>query len=667
MTPSEPRPGPGVPDPEATHAYFPDAPAFSPPGSAGFAFLDPPKGPDELGWLAHYRVLKVIGEGGMGLVLRAEDSQLARPVALKVIRPELADAPTVASRFAREARLAAAIKHDHIVTIYQVGQHRDVAYLAMEYLQGISLQGWLDRGRKPSVDLILRIGREVASGLAAAHGRGLIHRDIKPGNLWLESPTGRVKILDFGHARALREDVQITHAGTINGSPAFMSPEQARGESGDASCDLFSLGCVLYRLCTGELPFPGSTILAVLTSLAVDTPRHPREIDPALPPALGDLVMQLLSKKPEGRPASAQAVVDAIRGIERQLATDRQASELGSITSARSIVEVPPPPPSPKVGRRWRGAAVAVVGLTSLGLAWAGFSAATRPRKPEIVPDALIARAVEAPADPPAPVAVEPVPTPAPPEVAGPPKPPDPPTAPRPMPEPPRPAAEAVVSEGSKGSSPFLSPWGPFLDPDGDCKVSVDEEHNRITIGVPGKAHILSAELGRINAPRLLRDVRGDFEARVRVSGTDHPSGRATTTEYAPYHGAGLLVWQDPENYLRLEIATDVRKGKPFRYANFELRKGGMLASSKGLKIDDHSSLLRIERRGGLVRASFGTDGVNWTSFPPLEVEFPDRLQVGLTAINSATKPLLAILEDFAVAPPPDLRGGVPEPPVPNP
>ena len=219
----------------------------------------------ELGWLAHYRVKRLIGEGGIGLVFLAEDTHLARAVALKVIRPERANAPEVRGRFVREAQATAAIKHDHIVTIYQVGRDHDVLFLAMEYLQGLSLQSWLERGRKPSTELVLRIGREIGSGLAAAHRVGLIHRDIKPANIWLESPSGRVKILDFGMARSEHDDTRITHAGTIMGTPAFMAPEQARGERTSATSDLFSLGCILYRLCAGRPPFEGTTILAVLS------------------------------------------------------------------------------------------------------------------------------------------------------------------------------------------------------------------------------------------------------------------------------------------------------------------------------------------------------------------------------------------------------------------
>ena len=183
--------------PDATADYFstdkmPPASSLlggSPAGAERVEFLDPPRTPDELGWLAHYRVRRVLGEGGMGLVFAAEDTQLLRPVALKVIRPELSASSQITQRFMLEARAMAALKHDHVVTIYQVGQHRDVPFLAMEYLQGMSLHaGW--RGAQPSLDLVLRLGREIAAGLAAAHRRGLIHRDIKPANIWLEVPPG---------------------------------------------------------------------------------------------------------------------------------------------------------------------------------------------------------------------------------------------------------------------------------------------------------------------------------------------------------------------------------------------------------------------------------------------------------------------------------------------
>ena len=692
VTPTEPCPDPGEDveategratsgpaDPEATAALHPDDTLTPPPprptlpGPArDLGFLDPPRADGELGWMAHYRVVRPIGEGGMGLVFQAVDTHLLRPVALKVIRPELADVQGAKDRFLREARAAAAIKHDHIVTIYQVGQQREVAFLAMEFLQGVSLQRWLERGKSPSIDLALRIGREVASGLAAAHRIGLIHRDIKPGNIWLEAPNGRAKILDFGHARAIREDVEITHAGTILGTPAYMAPEQARGEPADASSDLFSLGCVLYRLLTGRLPFEGRTILAVLTALATETPPSPRTLNPATPQALDDLVMRLLSKTPADRPASAQAVVEAIRGIERQLAADRQSAELSPVPL--SLIEVAPETldsarersgPS-RIGglRRGRGVVWAIV-ATTLTLVVVGAALIARTTSSKAPGSISIPRAKEgvapspappAPIPPPAPPAKEVEPKQAPADIARPepvaPKP-EPPVTPKP--EPKKPAVPV-------DTTPPIGPWNLPVDPDGDCTVSLGPAPGAASIRVPGTAHLLSVqvELNRVNAPRVLRDVRGDFEVRVRVAGVETPAGRSTMKAFQPYHGAGLLIWQDPNNYIRLESATelrlppnvtDFRRAKPFRYANFEAWKDGRFVWTKGIPIEDRTTYLRLERVGKVVHASFGPDGVHWTPFPPLDAALDDRLQVGLTAISTAQKPLVADFHDFQVIP----------------
>src|SRR5439155_2301481 len=199
--------------------------------------------PDELGRLGPYRVLKVLGAGAMGVVFQAEDPDLQRLVALKVMRPSLATSAEFHRRFLREARLAAAIDHEHIVTVYQVGEDRGVPYLAMKMLQGETLEDRLERppGRMPLPE-VLRVGREIAEGLAAAHERGLVHRDIKPANIWLEGKKLRVKVLDFGLARlatdsgsaADHDDGPLTHEGAIIGTPSYMSPEQGRGASVDA-------------------------------------------------------------------------------------------------------------------------------------------------------------------------------------------------------------------------------------------------------------------------------------------------------------------------------------------------------------------------------------------------------------------------------------------------
>ena len=274
--------------------------------------------PNELGRLGPYRVLKLLDSGGMGGVFLAEDEQLQRKVALKIMKPELSVSPEARQRFLREARSAAALRHDNIVTVYHVGEDRGTPWLAMELLEGESLKSRLDRCGKLDVLETVRIGRQIAEAMAAAHSRWLIHRDIKPANIWLEGrghgtgagenepPTTnhspphslRVKVLDFGLARLDTDDAQLTRSGFLVGTPAYMAPEQARGELVDLRCDLFSLGCVLYRMLTGKSPFGGKDTMATLTALATHTPPSVRDVESDVPVELDKLVIRLLAKEP---------------------------------------------------------------------------------------------------------------------------------------------------------------------------------------------------------------------------------------------------------------------------------------------------------------------------------------------------------------------------------
>jgi urea transport system substrate-binding protein len=285
--------------------------------------------------LAHYRIVKPLGEGGMGLVYQAEDTRLCRSVALKVMHPSVAAEPAARERFLREARTVAAVRNDHVVTVYEVGEADGVPFLAMELLQGRTLaQAPAARQPLPVAD-VLRIGREVATGLAAAQERGLIHRDIKPANLWLEplpaaagsaGPAERVKILDFGLARPVDNRASLTRTGDVVGTPHYMAPEQALGKPVDGRSDLFSLGVVLYQMCTGRLPFQGATVTAVLMAVTAERPKPLRECNPALPQGLVDLVEQLLEKEPADRPASAARVVSALRALEHEPADDPRSA-----------------------------------------------------------------------------------------------------------------------------------------------------------------------------------------------------------------------------------------------------------------------------------------------------------------------------------------------------
>ena len=296
-------------DPDnSTTEMPPSDPVFSPAAAAS-----------EVGCLGKYRVLRRLGRGGMGAVYLGFDPLLHRQVALKVMLPRFAAHAPSRERFFREARAVANVRSDHVVTIHDIGEEAGNPFFAMEYLRGQSLDDWLRTGGTPAVAEAVRVAREIAAGLAAAHGRGLVHRDIKPGNVWLEEPARRVKILDFGLAKAsaaTTPEAEITRSGQALGTPAYMSPEQARGDPVDHRTDLFSLGVVLYQLLTGRLPFPGATAFEVLTRLAVHEPAPVRELNPAVPPRLAALVHRLLAKDPAGRPASADEVIRALAATD---------------------------------------------------------------------------------------------------------------------------------------------------------------------------------------------------------------------------------------------------------------------------------------------------------------------------------------------------------------
>jgi serine/threonine protein kinase len=250
-------------------------------GEQALTFLAPPREPGTLARLDHYDVLEVIGRGATGVVLRARDTKLQRVVALKVLAPRLAASSSARQRFVREAQAAAAVRDDHVIAIHAVSDDGPLPYLVMEYIAGVTLEDLIQRGALQPQE-ILRIGMQVARGLAAAHAQGLIHRDIKPANILLENGVQRVKITDFGLARAAADAGGTEHA-VIAGTPRFMAPCQARGEPTSERSDLFSLGAVLYTLCTGRPPFDGDTTVAVLKSVCEDTPPPVRATRPDVP------------------------------------------------------------------------------------------------------------------------------------------------------------------------------------------------------------------------------------------------------------------------------------------------------------------------------------------------------------------------------------------------
>lgn len=283
--------------------------------SSELSFLDPPISNNELGYLAHYRVIKVLGAGGMGVVLQAEDTHLKRSLALKVMRKEFVANEVNRERFLFEAQAAASVDSDYIVKVFQVGFAKDVPFLAMQLLHGEPLDVRLEREFPLPLPEALLIAKQVAEGLGDAHARKLVHRDIKPANVWLEHEPNskffkRIKLLDFGLARMIESNLKLTNAGMIVGTPQYMSPEQASGLDLDGRSDLFSLGTLLYVMLTGKLPFLANTAVATLLEIVTKEPPLPSQINRLVPKEIDQLVMKLLAKQPDDRPSTAREVVE---------------------------------------------------------------------------------------------------------------------------------------------------------------------------------------------------------------------------------------------------------------------------------------------------------------------------------------------------------------------
>jgi YD repeat-containing protein len=345
--------------PESAGSRRPPVPGHREP----LDFLAASQRPDALGRLGHYDVLDVVGKGGMGIVLRAFDGKLHRVVAVKVLNPQLATATGARERFVREARAAAAVTHDHVVAIYAVEDEGPVPYLVMQFIDGHTLQEQLDRTGPPPMKEIVRIGIQTAAGLAAAHRLGMVHRDVKPANILLERSTGRVKITDFGLARAV-EDTSLTQSGIVAGTPAYMSPEQANGVRVDLRSDLFSLGSVLYTLCAGHEPFRAGTAMAVLKRVCEEAPRPLRDANPNVPDWLEAVIARLHAKNTADRFQTATEVVEILA---------RHQAQLEQRSSATAVVSMPASRPRGKRFPRVAALLLLVLGMAILGASVAAY------------------------------------------------------------------------------------------------------------------------------------------------------------------------------------------------------------------------------------------------------------------------------------------------------
>ena len=294
-------------------------------------FLEPSDDAKSLGRLGEYEIVEVTGRGGMGIVLKGFQKELHRHVAVKVLSPHLATSGAARRRFAREAQATAAVVHPHVMAIHSVNAAAKLPYLVMPFVTCQSLQERIDRQGPLDLKDVLRIGMQTASGLAAAHAQGLVHRDVKPANILLESNVDRVMLTDFGLARAV-DDATLTRTGIIAGTPQYMSPEQANGDNVDHRSDLFSLGGVLYAMCTGRPPFRAETTFGVLRRIRETSPRSIREINPDIPEWFDRVVMKLLARDVYERFNSADEVAVL---LEQCLPTARSASQYRGCVTRR--------------------------------------------------------------------------------------------------------------------------------------------------------------------------------------------------------------------------------------------------------------------------------------------------------------------------------------------
>jgi len=331
---------------------------------------------------SNYDLGRLIGRGGFAEVYIVHDRRLKRDLALKALRPDLVISDQLLQRFRREAETVAALRHPHIVPIYDVGEADGIAYLMMPYIQGESLRGLLAREGPRPVREACRILLEAADALDAAHDAGVVHRDIKPENIMLEGKGRRAQLMDFGIAKAIDTSdgtPGLTSTGMLVGTPHYMSPEQAAGEPHlDHRSDQYSLAVVGYQMITGSLPFDGDSTRAVLFQQMVGVPKSLRDMVPDVPAAVAFAIDRALSKEPKDRFPSMAAFAEAIAGPD---AWPLGASTLDSIASAPSVEQsrITPAAPAAPTRRRWIPVAgVAAVAIVASGLAyWQSQSAAT--------------------------------------------------------------------------------------------------------------------------------------------------------------------------------------------------------------------------------------------------------------------------------------------------